>query len=93
MPGLDRLIAAARQVAGASLPVSPALLGKISRKDNPQMVIAAFAMAEASPDRIQPDPSCCWIALDRCRDPGNLGTIMRTADAVRAAGIILIGEL
>jgi TrmH family RNA methyltransferase len=92
MPGLDRLIAACRDGGGRALPVSPALLGKISRKDNPQMVIAAFAMAEASPHTIQPDPARCWIALDRCRDPGNMGTIMRTADAVGAAGIILIGE-
>jgi len=33
-----------------------------------------------------------WVALDRVRDPGNLGTVMRTADAVGAAGIILIGD-
>lgn len=56
------------------------------------MVIAAFTMVEAGPDSIRPDPARCWIALDRCRDPGNLGTIMRTADAVGAAGIILIAE-
>jgi len=32
-----------------------------------------------------------WIALEEVRDPGNLGTIIRTADAVGAAGIVLIG--
>lgn len=31
-----------------------------------------------------------WVALDRIQDPGNLGTIMRTAEAVGAKGIILI---
>ena len=32
------------------------------------------------------------MALDRVRDPGNLGTVMRTVDAVEAAGIILVGD-
>jgi TrmH family RNA methyltransferase len=32
-----------------------------------------------------------WIALDRIQDPGNLGTIIRTADAV-AQGILLIDD-
>ena len=31
-----------------------------------------------------------WVGLDRIQDPGNLGTIMRTAEAVGANGIILI---
>jgi TrmH family RNA methyltransferase len=33
-----------------------------------------------------------WIGLDRVRDPGNLGTIIRTADAAGASGVILVGE-
>ncbi|TIT24926.1 MAG: RNA methyltransferase, partial [Mesorhizobium sp.] len=33
-----------------------------------------------------------WVALDRVRDPGNLGTVIRTVDAVGAKGIILVGE-
>lgn len=32
------------------------------------------------------------MALDRVRDPGNLGTIIRTADAAGASGVILIGD-
>ncbi len=32
-----------------------------------------------------------WVALEEVRDPGNLGTILRTVDAVGAAGVILIG--
>jgi TrmH family RNA methyltransferase len=32
------------------------------------------------------------VALESIRDPGNLGTIVRTADAVGAAGVILVGE-
>ena len=37
-------------------------------------------------------PNGLWVGLDRVRDPGNLGTIIRTADAVGAEGVMLIGE-
>jgi len=33
-----------------------------------------------------------WIALEEVRDPGNLGTILRTADAAGATGVILVGN-
>ena len=33
-----------------------------------------------------------WIALEEIRDPGNLGTIVRTADASGCSGLILIGD-
>lgn len=36
-------------------------------------------------------PRGLWIALEEMRDPGNLGTIIRTADAAAAAGVILVG--
>jgi TrmH family RNA methyltransferase len=32
-----------------------------------------------------------WVALEAVRDPGNLGTIMRTVDAVGASGVALVG--
>src|SRR5690606_3440554 len=41
---------------------------------------------------VKPKPGDVWIALDRVRDPGNLGTVIRTADAVGASGVILVGE-
>jgi RNA methyltransferase, TrmH family len=33
-----------------------------------------------------------WIVAEKLRDPGNLGTILRTGDAVGAGGLILIDE-
>lgn len=33
-----------------------------------------------------------WLVAERLRDPGNLGTILRTGDAVGAGGLILIGD-
>lgn len=37
-------------------------------------------------------PQGTWLALEDIRDPGNLGTIIRTADAAGATGIILVGQ-
>ena len=33
-----------------------------------------------------------WVALECIRDPGNLGTLIRTMDAVNATGCILIDD-
>ena len=91
-PLIERLISSCESAGGRAMSVAPDLLGRISRKDNPQMVIGAFAQNWQTEDAICPDSHALWIALDRVRDPGNLGTIMRTADAVGATGIILIDD-
>jgi TrmH family RNA methyltransferase len=71
--------------------VSEAILAKISRRENPQMVLGVFAQAFASLDDLDPAASPCWVALEAVRDPGNLGTIIRTADAAGCGAVILIG--
>lgn len=85
---------AARTVAagGLVLEVSEKVMSSITRRDNPQMVAAVFEQRWTSLKDIQPKGSETWIALDRVRDPGNLGTIIRTADAAGASGVILVGD-
>ncbi|MDR9774166.1 RNA methyltransferase [Rhizobium hidalgonense] len=85
---------AARTVAsgGLVLEVSEKVIASITRRDNPQMVVGIFEQRWKSLKDIRPREGETWVALDRVRDPGNLGTIIRTADAAGASGIILIGE-
>jgi len=85
---------AARAVAlGADVIIVPErVLGQITRRDNPQMVAGVLERRFADPARIEAGNDDVWIALDRVRDPGNLGTIIRTADAGGASGVILVGE-
>ena len=94
--GRDRmvrpLLEALARDGGRALLMTESLLSRISGKDNPQMVLGAFEQRWQAKDAIMPDADSCWIALDRVRDPGNLGTIMRTADATGARGVILIGD-
>jgi len=77
---------------GQVLEVSEAVLTAITRRDNPQPVLGIFEQRWMPLDRLRPRHNETLVALDRVRDPGNLGTIIRTADAAGASGVILIGE-
>jgi len=77
---------------GQVLTVSEAVLGKITRRDNPQTVVGVFEQRMTPLESIRPDGDDLWVGLEAVRDPGNLGTILRTIDAVGASGAILIGE-
>ncbi|MGG7517426.1 TrmH family RNA methyltransferase [Allorhizobium undicola] len=85
---------AARTVArgGMVLEVSEKVMSSITRKDNPQMVAAVFDQRWRALSDVRLDKNETWVALDRVRDPGNLGTIIRTADAAGASGVMLIGD-
>ena len=86
-------LAARTVAAGATvLEVNEKVLGAITRRDNPQVVLGVFEQRWMSLRDIKPAQDELWLALDRVRDPGNLGTIIRTADAVGARGVILVGE-
>jgi TrmH family RNA methyltransferase len=86
------LLARAAAVAGETLEVSAAILAKISRRDNPQTVLGVFEQAFTDLGALDPAPARCWVALEAVRDPGNLGTIVRTADAAGCGGVILVGD-
>ena len=91
-PLVSRLAATTHAKGGDVLAVSEAVLAKISRRDNPQTVIGVFEQSLTPAASIKPKAGEVWVALESVRDPGNLGTIIRTADAVGAAGVILIGD-
>ena len=74
------------------LEVSAQVLGKLAEKVNPQAMMGVFRQRWVDAPVPQQQPSeAVWLALEEVRDPGNLGTILRTADAVGAAGVLLIG--
>ncbi len=82
--------------AGAEpVPVSPQVLDTLSERETSQGLACTFLRQELvwSLDELEstlvPNPSFLLI-LDRLQDPGNLGTLIRTADAVGAQGVILL---
>ncbi len=89
---LQRAIDETSARGGLCLKVGEAVLEKLSRKENPQMVMGVFKQKFGKLSDIKPEQSKCWVALEEVRDPGNLGTIIRTIDGVGASGVILIGQ-
>jgi TrmH family RNA methyltransferase len=79
--------------AGAEcLEVSQAVLGKLAAKDNPQTILGVFEQDwKPLPPPATVAGDALWVGLESVRDPGNLGTIIRTADAAGAGGVVLIG--
>ncbi|NLS18285.1 RNA methyltransferase [Rhizobium sp. P40RR-XXII] len=91
-PLVEQVAAKTVAAGGLVLEVSEKVIGSITRRDNPQMVVGVFEQRWQQLRDVKPKAGETWVALDRVRDPGNLGTIIRTADAAGASGVILVGE-
>ena len=91
--GMARDLVRWAEGAGAEcLEVSEAILSKLAAKDNPQTMLAVFEQAwKPLPSPASAGADALWVGLEGVRDPGNLGTIIRTTDAAGATGIALIG--
>lgn len=74
------------------IPTTAQVLGQISGRDNPHHAIAIFHQQWQPLESLVPSSSDVWIALDSPRDPGNLGTVIRTCDAAGARGVILLND-
>jgi RNA methyltransferase, TrmH family len=86
-------IIAASEAAGAeAIETTPDILSKMSGKDNPQMLLGAYRQPTTGIERIDRSTAPLWIVVQALRDPGNIGTILRTGDAVGAGGLILIDD-
>lgn len=80
--------------AAAGMPcvtVSAGVFQSISVKEHAQGLAAVARQRWARLADISPRRDHRWIALNEAQDPGNLGSILRTSDAVGAEGIILLG--
>ena len=91
-PLLAKAIAATLEANGEVIEVTQEILAKVSRRDNPQAVVGVFRQVFHPLETLEPQAAQTWVALHRVRDPGNLGTIVRTADAAGCGGLILVGE-
>jgi len=89
---LRRLIEEVEAAGGEAIETSADILHKISGKDNPQTVLGIYRAFDLSLERLDRSAAPLWIVAQALRDPGNVGTILRTGDAVGAGGLILIDE-
>jgi RNA methyltransferase, TrmH family len=91
-PLVQALSDATLQAGGKVFITTPDILSKISGKDNPGAVIGVYQEFATPLETLDRSGAQIWIVAERLRDPGNLGTILRTGDAVGAGGLILIDD-
>jgi 23S rRNA (uridine2479-2'-O)-methyltransferase len=72
--------------------LSAQLLAELSGKAEPSELIALVAMPEDDLQRIEVTPDLLVLVFDRPSSPGNLGTLVRSCDAMGANGLILTGH-
>ena len=91
-PLASEIIVAAEARGADVIETTPDILSKMSGKDNPQAILGAYRQPDTSLAAIDRDASPLWIVAQALRDPGNIGTILRTGDATAAGGLILIDD-
>ena len=91
-PLAAEIIAATEAAGGEAIETTPDILSKMSGKDNPQMLLGAYRQPQTTLEGLDRSASDIWIVAQALRDPGNIGTILRTGDAVGAGGLILIDD-
>lgn len=89
---IARLEAEVAAAGGEVITTTPEILSRITGKDNPQAIAAVFDVWDTGLERLDPAAAPIWLVAQALRDPGNLGTMLRTCDAVGAGGLILIDD-
>jgi len=74
------------------LELSPSVFAKLARKEKPQGIAALIAQNWSDISSASALSGSFWVALESIQNPGNLGTILRTCDAVGISGLILLDE-
>lgn len=72
--------------------VSSEVFESLAEREHPTGIAAVVRIAPRTLSDLRVDENALFVALFRVGNPGNLGSILRTADAVKARGVILIGE-
>ncbi|HZY67057.1 MAG TPA: RNA methyltransferase [Devosia sp.] len=90
-PATRDLLERMRTAGARVLTASGKVLEAVTRKDNPQGLVAAFHQRLTPLTGLPVTGQRRYVALYEVRDPGNLGTVIRTADAAGCDGVILVG--
>ncbi|MFC4291899.1 TrmH family RNA methyltransferase [Sphingorhabdus arenilitoris] len=77
---------------GDVISVSAEIMSKLSGKDNAQAIVGIYRDHGVQLTDIDRTSAPIWLVAQAMRDPGNLGTMLRTGDAVGAGGLILIDD-
>ena len=92
-PENPRLAALLDEARGRGIPivdVAPHVLAAVSEVETPQGVVAVVRRTPAALEPLLVRLDLLLLIVDRVQDPGNLGTMIRTADAAGASAVVLL---
>jgi TrmH family RNA methyltransferase len=91
-PAAVRLVADQEERGVRVARVTAELFGRLADRDGPTGLAAIVRARLAALTDLTVLPGSAFIALHEISNPGNLGTIIRTADAAGMSGVLLIGQ-
>lgn len=90
-PRVLALVDRARAAQVRLMPASRHVIEACSAVETPQGILAVVEQPHASVDQWLDARDLLLVVADRVQDPGNLGTIIRIADAAGASGVVVTG--
>jgi RNA methyltransferase, TrmH family len=78
-----------RETGAETLTVSPAVFEKMSQRENPDGWLAVFPIPRRSLEDLKLGAAPLIIVAEAIEKPGNLGAILRTADAARVDAVLV----
>lgn len=83
-------VATARSSGAVDVVLKSQEFERISSRDNPVGIAALVRWSVALLDALEPEPDGLYLVADDVRDPGNLGTLIRTLDSVGGRAVIVL---
>jgi TrmH family RNA methyltransferase len=72
--------------------LAPELFARLADREEPPELLLVGAIVEPALDALPVDDDAVVVVVDRPASPGNLGTILRTSDALGAAAVVTVGH-
>jgi TrmH family RNA methyltransferase len=88
----EKLVKQLRIKGVPCLGMLPEVYYSFSQAEEPQGVAAIVRQRWEALETVRPGQGLCWLVAEAVQSPGNLGTIIRTCEAVGGAGLILLGD-
>lgn len=86
----EDLLVSLRQAGARCVEVSDAVFAQMADTNTPQGILAVVRWTETTVSEMTAQKNPLLVVVDGVQDPGNLGTIIRTADAAGADGVITL---
>ncbi|MEG4573387.1 RNA methyltransferase [Microcoleus sp. N3A4] len=90
-PLARKMVRSARRSGIPTISVTPEQFRRVCKTERASGVGAIVRQRWFKLDEISPQAGLCWVVLENVRSPGNLGTLIRTSEAVGGAGFIFVG--